>query len=242
MSTLLFVTKPQFAPERVKAERGILWSCSRETRAGDQALVYVTGEGISYRWRAISDAEPSGRTAERPWPYACHVEYVDTFAPPVTAKELRDAIPQEEWNAPHAHIRVKAASVILSGVAERIIALRSMLSLREVEERFSKDVAASLKLPPGKRLEQLASAPKLPTKVKVTTEVFLRNEHVVAQVLIRAAGHCEFCKSPAPFAKATDGTPYLEVHHQKWLAAGGEDTVQNAVALCPNCHRKAHYG
>ena len=33
MSTLLFVTKSQFNPERVKAEKGILWSCSRETRA-----------------------------------------------------------------------------------------------------------------------------------------------------------------------------------------------------------------
>ena len=24
------------------------------------------------------------------------------------------------------------------------------------------------------------------------------------------------------------------------LSKGGEDTVENAVALCPNCHRKMH--
>ena len=25
------------------------------------------------------------------------------------------------------------------------------------------------------------------------------------------------------------------------LADGGPDTVENAVALCPNCHRRLHY-
>jgi 5-methylcytosine-specific restriction endonuclease McrA len=31
-------------------------------------------------------------------------------------------------------------------------------------------------------------------------------------------------------------------HHVKQLAHGGEDTVENAIAVCPNCHRKAHHG
>jgi len=26
------------------------------------------------------------------------------------------------------------------------------------------------------------------------------------------------------------------------LSEGGEDTLENAIALCPNCHRKMHYG
>jgi 5-methylcytosine-specific restriction protein A len=26
------------------------------------------------------------------------------------------------------------------------------------------------------------------------------------------------------------------------LAEGGEDTVENALALCPNCHRRLHFG
>jgi len=34
----------------------------------------------------------------------------------------------------------------------------------------------------------------------------------------------------------------LEVHHKVPLAEGGDDTVENAIALCPNCHRHAHYG
>ncbi|EOS8323954.1 HNH endonuclease [Vibrio parahaemolyticus] len=25
-----------------------------------------------------------------------------------------------------------------------------------------------------------------------------------------------------------------------WLAKGGDDTAENTVALCPNCHKKMH--
>ena len=52
---------------------------------------------------------------------------------------------------------------------------------------------------------------------------------------------CEECGLPAPFVRASDGTPYLEVHHRQPLASDGLDTVDNAVAVCPNCHRKAHF-
>ena len=52
---------------------------------------------------------------------------------------------------------------------------------------------------------------------------------------------CQYCKRDAPFLKE-DGTPFLEVHHIEWLSKGGEDSVENAIALCPNCHRQAHYG
>ncbi|MFL9918022.1 HNH endonuclease signature motif containing protein [Paraburkholderia fungorum] len=61
------------------------------------------------------------------------------------------------------------------------------------------------------------------------------------EVLLRADGTCEGCGQSAPFQRA-DGTPYLEVHHRRRLADGGEDTVENAIALCPNCHRERHCG
>ena len=25
-----------------------------------------------------------------------------------------------------------------------------------------------------------------------------------------------------------------------WLSQGGQDSIENTVALCPNCHRKMH--
>ncbi|WP_415874108.1 HNH endonuclease [Domibacillus aminovorans] len=45
------------------------------------------------------------------------------------------------------------------------------------------------------------------------------------------------CGHEAPFLHASNGTPYLEVHHVIPLSKGGDDTVVNAQSLCPNCHR-----
>ena len=82
----------------------------------------------------------------------------------------------------------------------------------------------------------------MPKKILVTTTAYQRNPDVIVEVLERANGICENCGNPAPFARQRDGTPYLEVHHKLQLSLGGEDTVENAIALCPNCHRKSHYG
>ena len=70
---------------------------------------------------------------------------------------------------------------------------------------------------------------------------YQRDAAVKAWVLQQANGKCESCDQPAPF-NGSDGQPFLEVHHVRQLADGGSDTVTNAVALCPNCHREAHYG
>ncbi len=68
-----------------------------------------------------------------------------------------------------------------------------------------------------------------------------RDPKVRAFVLQEANGVCELCRQPAPFTVA-GGFPYLEVHHVRYLARGGPDTAENAVALCPNCHRGVHFG
>ena len=60
-------------------------------------------------------------------------------------------------------------------------------------------------------------------------------------VLRAANGICECCEQEAPF-ESSDDLPYLEVHHIRHLANDGSDTVSNAVALCPNCHRELHHG
>lgn len=74
-----------------------------------------------------------------------------------------------------------------------------------------------------------------------TVSEFHRDPRVVAWVLDQAEGMCECCGQGAPFKKA-DGTPFLEVHHIVRLTDLGSDTVDNAVAVCPNCHRELHYG
>ncbi|MCG8708867.1 HNH endonuclease [Brenneria sp. 4F2] len=79
-----------------------------------------------------------------------------------------------------------------------------------------------------------------PPKQTTQTTSVVRDPEVKAYVLQEAKGVCECCHNPAPFVQA-DGLPFLEVHHLKYLANGGSDTVENAAALCPNCHRAMHY-
>jgi 5-methylcytosine-specific restriction protein A len=116
------------------------------------------------------------------------------------------------------------------------------ISAAELQEDLERAVSQALLSDHEVRAARLAVAASMPRRVAVTSLAFIRNPDVIAEVLTRAAGTCERCNAPAPFIRRTDGTPYLEVHHNKRLADGGADTVENAVALCPNCHRRAHYG
>jgi len=69
---------------------------------------------------------------------------------------------------------------------------------------------------------------------------FKRDPEVRAYVLSLAGGSCELCAQPGPF-RDSSGAWFLEVHHVVQLAKGGRDTVDNALALCPNCHRRLHH-
>lgn len=108
--------------------------------------------------------------------------------------------------------------------------------------QFARQVEDARKLPRADRAKHLPATPSPATFYKTTSIVYARNPYVVAEVLERAAGFCESCRERAPFLRRSGGTPYLEVHHRVRLADGGDDTVDNSIAMCPNCHRKAHFG
>ncbi|AOI99519.1 HNH endonuclease [Burkholderia sp. LA-2-3-30-S1-D2] len=91
-----------------------------------------------------------------------------------------------------------------------------------------------------KTLKERPDGSKAPDRTTSTTTSFVRNPQVKAWVLERANGTCEACDQPAPFIGA-DGFPFLEVHHLRKLADDGSDTVTNAAAVCPNCHRRLHF-
>ena len=118
-------------------------------------------------------------------------------------------------------------------------------TLEDVQCEFEKDVEEAKKRSSEERKARLEKAPKKPESSTVTTKAFKRNADVVVAVLERAKGECERknegCKNPVPF-KRNNGSTFLEVHHIIRLADGGDDTVENAIALCPNCHRELHFG
>lgn len=112
----------------------------------------------------------------------------------------------------------------------------------DLKEEFQRAIERAQTDTAEARGKRLAAASSIPVKVQVISYAFRRNPDVVAEVLLRAKGKCESCNRDAPFLRASDGSPFLEIHHKVPLAEGGDDTVSNAVALCPNCHRRMHYG
>ena len=118
----------------------------------------------------------------------------------------------------------------------------NLFQAKELHEELEKKISQSRLDSTAARQSRLKNANPLPRVRNSITTVFDRSADVINEVLERACGNCEWCNEPAPFLRKSDQSPFLEVHHVKPLAQGGEDTVENARALCPNCHRKAHLG
>lgn len=120
--------------------------------------------------------------------------------------------------------------------------VENSLTPEDLNINLEKQISYYKTLSQKERLKKLKTANPKPEKVIVTHFAFKRNPLVVIEVLDRANGVCEKCKQPAPFLKDNDGKPYLEVHHIVPLSEDGGDTIENAIALCANCHRHAHHG
>lgn len=133
-----------------------------------------------------------------------------------------------------------------TGAARRGLAkyYYSLVDTRNIylQEEDHNNVSDSIADTSAKRKARLAIAQTKPNEKYVLVKIFDRNPDVIAEVLIRANGKCEKCDNPAPFLRYKDKTPYLEVHHKVHLSKGGDDAVENAIALCPNCHRECHFG
>lgn len=109
----------------------------------------------------------------------------------------------------------------------------------EMEKAFQDEFNESRQLSIEELKDRINKAAKQPGSRESISRVFQRSPFIKDFTLRRASGACELCNQKAPFNKP-NGDPYLEVHHIHQLADGGEDTTENAVALCPNCHRMMH--
>ena len=234
MAQFLFVAKPETNPDEVRVGIRTDWSCSAKAKAGDKAFLYITGgTGITEEWFIDSrHKEKVGRY------YRCDVHFLREIDPSVTIRELKALAPK--WAPAQQNLRGHHALEIPREVCERIYSVRPISLEFEIKD-LEQQVKESRALSKSKRGDRLRAAERKPEKIKTVQSAFRRNPDVIAEALERARGICERCKAPAPFVKKSSHQPYLEVHHRIPLADGGDDTVENAIALCPNCHRYEHY-
>ncbi|HET9639881.1 MAG TPA: HNH endonuclease signature motif containing protein [Allosphingosinicella sp.] len=129
--------------------------------------------------------------------------------------------------------------VIIGNIGSQIFVAKAAAARAGAEvvgQQIAKDVNPKTVLRRARRAKG-----KPATAVKTST-VFIRNPYVVAGALVRSHGACEMPGCTIPLFRRADGTSFLEVHHVVPLAEGGDDTLVNAAALCPMCHRELHFG
>jgi 5-methylcytosine-specific restriction protein A len=123
-----------------------------------------------------------------------------------------------------------------------------VFELVPIADFTSPEAQEAIELPKGGRVERLsqlrelaiADSAEMRDAVERRSASRKRSEAIRAYVLERACGHCEGCKMPAPFL-TPKGAPYLEPHHIRRLSDGGPDHPLWVIAVCANCHRRAHY-
>ncbi len=104
----------------------------------------------------------------------------------------------------------------------------------------------------GRQLAQSVDRAKIFAKAKLRTgpppkrtrqiNDFIRDPYIVAAALARALDQCEMPNCSSELFQRDNERSYLEVHHVIPLGEGGDDSLINAAALCPSCHRELHFG
>jgi 5-methylcytosine-specific restriction protein A len=209
----------------ITGEGGLGYGYQDEARDDGSFLYFGEGQQGAMEFvrgnRAVRDHAISGRDLhlfEKVPP--AHLRYLGQFV--CSGYQLVDDVPDVD-QAPRRAIAFELAPIDEDETDERRASADvSGLSLRALRE-------AALQGP---------TAGAHPVEAK--RNAYYRSAAVRLYTLRRADGTCEGCTQPAPF-RTRAGRPYLEPHHTRRLSDGGPDHPASVIALCPTCHRRAHY-
>lgn len=127
--------------------------------------------------------------------------------------------------------------VLIGNIGPQLLALK--LTTATDQSTLVDDIARAN---PEAIYEKAKRAKGKPKTTTVTRVDFARNPFVVRGALLRSGGKCEMPDCKTTLFLKEDGVPFLEVHHITPLSEDGDDSLENAAALCPNCHREQHHG
>lgn len=122
-----------------------------------------------------------------------------------------------------------------------LIAAKESPSMTEADVEDTEILALKRFSDPEVLRDAAGRAPRRPAQRSGITTQYVRSPAVVAYVLRRANNCCEMPGCQNELFYRPDGSRFLEVHHVIPLSEGGDDSIDNAAALCPNCHRAQHF-
>jgi 5-methylcytosine-specific restriction protein A len=158
---------------------------------------------------------------------------IKLIEPSIALATVRRRIPELTWAAYPRSIATPPTRV--ASRIRKLIMERRKKGILDLDD----DALATTKIDELRRIALARARPfATPRERKIVYRTRSRAIHLY--VLSRADGCCEGCGAFAPFRKA-DGSPYLEPHHVTRLADDGPDHPAKVIALCPNCHRRAHH-
>lgn len=206
------------------------WIVPKSVQVDDDIVIFIRGFGFFATARVATSAEPREGWLNR---YSAGLKTIRLIAPAISLSAIRRGIPSLIWA-----IYPRSITTPEKKTADRIrtlIADRRRTGLPRIDDAS----LAEASLDELRKVALLNARSKL---IRKETRAVYRARSLAIRlyVLRRANGRCESCGARAPFAKP-DGTPYLEPHHTSRLADDGPDHPAKVIAVCPNCHRHAHY-
>lgn len=145
------------------------------------------------------------------------------------SKVSRRLLDDSAWRV-HAYDEGSGAFTILRGAPVTTV------SVHKGAAGASSELTVAVPEVKGRYVDQFS----VQARREKTQWVVNRSATIRRNVLERAAGHCEYC-GRAGFLMPS-GQVYLETHHVVPLCEDGPDQECNVVALCPEDHRRAHFG
>ncbi len=209
------------------------WVTPRSAAIGDEVVFYVGGFGFFATGGILSSPRPR---ADWPRRHGTAIGSILLIEPPISLASIQRRLPTLKWANYPRSIHTPDPSV-----AHRI---REFIRSRRTKGIPVSDLAEKTLKPAS--LAELRAVALMSMGKSVAPQarqaiIRARSWAIRFYVLKRANRHCEGCRSGAPFV-TPDGSPFHEAHHIDRLADDGPDHPRKAVALCPNCHRKVHYG
>jgi len=212
-----------------KTSKPVNWIVPKKAQIGDMVVIFIGNFGFYATGIINSIPEKAEDWKNR---YSSLINKITLLQPPISPGIILEQIPELAWARYPKNI-----TTVDKEVADKILDIikyRKRGDLKINEDNI--ESANLLEL----RSIALEKSRKTSKTSKISVKKGLRSIAVKLYALKREDGVCGGCKCEAPFRKE-NGELYLEVHHPRKLSEKGPDHPLNVIALCPNCHRQAHY-